>query len=92
MAFVSAKDVVRSFGFKSGAQPDRLVILDAVWEREAGHFSKHWKLSAVKRGVLYVTTSSPAAAQELQLRAPAVLRGLNKYFKSAWIKAIKPAR
>ena len=43
MAFSTAKDVVRSFGFKAVA-PDRLMILDAVWEREAGHFSKHWKL------------------------------------------------
>ena len=91
MAFSTAKDVVRSFGFKAVA-PDRLMILDAVWEREAGHFSKHWKLSGVKKGVLYIKTSSPVAAQELQLRAPAVLRGLNKHFKSAWIKAIKPAR
>ncbi|MCX5787079.1 MAG: DUF721 domain-containing protein [Elusimicrobia bacterium] len=92
MAFASAKEVVRSFGFKVGAQPERLMLLDAAWEREAGHFSKHWKLSAVKRGVLYVATTSPVAAQELQLRAPALLRGLNKYFKSAWLKAIKPAR
>lgn len=92
MAFASAKDVVRSFGFKTGAQPDRLAILDTVWEREAGHFSKHWKLSAVKKGVLYVSVSSPAAAQELQLRGPSLLRALNKYFKTAWLKAIKPAR
>ena len=92
MAFSSAKDVVRSFGYKTGAQPDRLAILDTVWEREVGHFSKYWKLNAVKKGILFVTTSSPVAAQELQLRAPSLLRELNKYFKSAWIKAIKPAR
>lgn len=92
MAFATAKDVVRSFGFKTGAQPDRLVILDSVWEREAGHYSKHWTLNAVRRGVLYIKTSSPAAAQELQLRGPSLLKSLNKYFKTAWIKAIKPAR
>jgi hypothetical protein len=92
LAFASAKDVVRSFGFKTGTQGDRLALLDAVWEREAGHFSKHWKLSAMKRGVLYIEVSSPAASQELQLRAPSLLRALNKYFKSDWIKAIKAAR
>ena len=92
MAFTAAKDVVRSFGFKTGVQPDRLAILDTVWEREVGHFSKHWKLAAVKKGVLYVAASSPAAAQELQLRGPSLLKALNKYFKNAWIKAIKPAR
>lgn len=92
MAFASAKDIVRSFGFKAGTQPDRLAILDAVWEREAGHLSKHWKLSAVKKGVLYIEVSSPAAAQELQLRSPSLLKALNKYFKGTWLKAIKTAR
>ena len=92
MALTAAKDVVRNFGFKTGAQPDRLAILDSVWEKEAGHFSKHWRLSGVRKGILYVNASSPAAAQELQLRSPGLLRGLNKYFKTAWIKAIKTAR
>lgn len=92
MAFASARDVVRSFGFKTGAQGDRLAILDAVWEKEAGHYAKHWKLDALRKGVLYVRVSSPVAAQELQLRGPSLLRALNKYFKSNWIKAIKPAR
>ena len=92
MAFASAKDVVRSFGFKTGAQGDRLAILDAVWEKEAGHYAKYWKLDAVRKGVLYIRASSPVAAQELQLRGPSLLRALNKYFKSGWIKAIKPAR
>ena len=91
MAFTSAKDAVRSFGFKT-AQPDRLIILDHVWEKEAGGYAKHWKLTAVRKGVIYVTPSSPAAAMELQLRSPALMRGINKYFKSAWIKAIRTAR
>lgn len=92
MAFASARDVVRSFGFKTGSQGDRLAILDAVWEKEAGHYTRYWKLDAVRKGVLYIRTSSPVAAQELQLRGPALVRALNKYFKSGWIKAIKPAR
>ncbi len=92
MALTSAKDVVRSFGFKTGAQGDRLAILDAVWEKEAGHYVKYWKLDAIRKGVLYIRVSSPVAAQELQLRGPSLLRALNKYFKSDWIKAIKPAR
>lgn len=92
MAFVSVKDIIRSFGFKTGTQGDRLAILDHVWEKEAGHYSKYWKLEGVKKGVLYVRTSSPVAAQELQLRGPSMLRALNKYFKNDWIKAIKPAR
>ncbi len=92
VTWTSAKDILRSFSFKAGTQPDRLAILASVWDKEVGHFSKHWRLSGVRRGVLYVSTSSPAAAQELQMRSPGILRGLNKYFKTGWIKAIKTAR
>jgi len=88
--WASPKDLLRGFHARVKTQPDRLAILDAVWEREAGHFSRHWRLLGVRRGVLYVACSSPAAAQELQLRAPGLLRELNKHFRSAWIKAVRP--
>jgi len=84
-------DLVRSFGFKTGVQDEKLSLLNAVWEKELGHFSKHWSLSGVKKGVLYVKPRSAAAAQELQLRGGDIVRSLNKYFSRPWIKAVKSA-
>lgn len=89
--WTSSASLVRSWKFQTGAQTDKIAILNSVWEREMGHMAQHWKLSGVKKGVLYVVPKSPAAAMELQMRAPSVLRSINKYFRSAWIKAIKPA-
>jgi hypothetical protein len=63
--------------------------LNAVWEKELGHFAKHWQLVGVKRGVLFVKPRSSAAAQELQMRSGEMIRSLNKYFSRAWIKAVK---
>ena len=82
-------DLVRSFKFRAGIQSDKILILNAVWEKELGHFAKHWVLVGVKQGTLYVKPRSAAAAQELQMRAGAITRGLNKYFSRAWIKAVK---
>jgi len=73
-------------------KPDRLAILSAVWEKEVGHFSRHWRLTGVRRGILYVSPSSPAANMELRLRGRDIVKGLNKYFKGAWIKGIRAAR
>lgn len=80
--------------WRRGARLDveRMAILHQVWEREAGHLARHWALDGVRRGVLYVKVSSPAAAQELQLRQGALTKALNKYFRQAWIKAVRPAR
>ncbi len=68
------------------------MILNQVWEKEVGHLSKHWVLDGVRRGILYVTVKSPAAAQELQMRGGSIVKSLNKYFTKAWIKGIRPTR
>lgn len=85
----TAEDVVKSFKHRAGIQSDKISILNAVWEREMGHFSRYWSLTGVRRGVLYVKPKSSAAAQELQLRGAEIVRGLNKYFSRAWIKTVK---
>ena len=85
----TAGELVRSFQFRAGVQPDKISILNAVWEKELGHFSRHWSLLGVRRGTLYIRPRSSAAAHELQMRSAEILRDLNKYVSSPWIKAIK---
>ena len=87
--WTTAAELVRSFKARANLQPDKIAILGAVWARELGAYSRHWTLAGVKGGVLYVKPRSSAAAQELHLRAPEIVRSLNKYFSRAWIKAVK---
>lgn len=87
--WATGEDLVKSFKFRSAIQSDKISILNAVWERELGHFAKHWQLVGVKRGVLFVRPRSAAAAQELSMRAGDMIRSLNKYFSRAWIKGVK---
>jgi hypothetical protein len=90
--WASAGEILRVWKYRAGLDSDRILILNQIWEREAGHLSRHWTLSGVRRGTIYVQVKSPAAAQELQLRSRELVRSLNKYFKKAWIKDIRPAR
>ncbi|MFA6029986.1 MAG: DUF721 domain-containing protein [Elusimicrobiota bacterium] len=90
--FSTAGDILKGWTRYRRLDPDRLVILHQVWEREAGGMARHWSLSGVRAGVLYVKTRSPAAAQELQLRGPTLVRALNKYFQRAWIKEVRASR
>jgi hypothetical protein len=87
--WVAAGDAVRSWQFQTGTRAERLGVLAAAWEREMGHLSRHWRLRGVRRGIVYVAARSPAAAMELRLRTPGLVRELNKHFKTAWIKGIK---
>lgn len=87
--WATSEDLVKSFKFRSGIQSDKISILNAVWEKQMGHFGAHWSLVGVKRGILYVKPKSAAAAQELHMRSAGIVKDLNKYFSRAWIKAIK---
>ncbi len=87
----TGEDLVKRFSFQAGIQSDKISILNAVWDRELGHFSRHWTLAGVRKGILYVKPRSAAAAQELQLRSGEIVKSLNKYFGRAWIRAVKAA-
>ena len=87
--WVSTADLVRAWNFRQGITPDRVAILNAVWEKELGHMARHWKLQGIRRGVLYIAPKSSGAALELQMRSQEIARNLNKYFKTAWIKGVR---
>jgi len=70
---------------------DRLAVLDAVWKKEMGRLGEHCVMLGVEKGIILVKPSSAAAASELSLRSSVLVKGLNKYFKRPWIKAIKTA-
>lgn len=86
-----AGEICTSWKFLSLTGVDRLAILDAVWKKEMGRLGDHCVLLGVDRGVILVKPSSAAAASELSLRSAVLVKGLNKYFKSPWIKAIRTA-
>ncbi|MFA6583392.1 MAG: DciA family protein [Elusimicrobiaceae bacterium] len=84
----SASDITWRFNNLS-SNLNRLMILNTIWEKEAGRMCAHWNLDAVQGGVIYVKVKSSAAAQELSVRQTAMVRNLNKYFDSPWIQTIK---
>ena len=86
-----ANEVCSSWKFFGGAVNDRLAVLDAVWKKEMGRLGEHCVLLGVEKGVIIVKPVSSAAASELSLRSSVLVKGLNKYFKRPWIKAIKTA-
>lgn len=85
----TSSDLVKSFSYRAGTVNDKLALLNGVWEKECGAFSKYWTLVAVKKGTLFVRPKSAAAAQELQLRSGVLIKSLNKYFSRPWILTVK---
>jgi len=86
-----AGDICTSWNVPGVTGLERLAVLDAVWKKEMGRLGEHCVMLGVDKGVILVKPSSSAAASELALRSSVLVKGLNKYFKRPWIKAIKPA-
>jgi len=74
-----------------GGAMERLAILDAVWKKEFGALARHCDLLGVDGALLVVKPNSAAAASEITLRGPQIVKSLNKYFQRPWIKAVKTA-
>ncbi len=84
----SASDIKTRFNGMARSL-DRLMILNTVWNKEAGRMSDHWNIDGVQDGTIFVKTKSAAAAQELSMRSTVMVKNLNKYFDSPWIRAIR---
>ncbi|MDO8806485.1 MAG: DciA family protein [Elusimicrobiota bacterium] len=89
--WTKANEVCSSWKLMGGSDLDRLALLEAVWKKEMGRLGEHCVLLGVDKGVILVKPSSATAASELALRSSVLVKGLNKYFKRPWIKAIKTA-
>ncbi|MBI4801468.1 MAG: DUF721 domain-containing protein [Elusimicrobia bacterium] len=83
--------VKNSWKSLNGLNPDRLVILDAVWKKEIGRLKEHCEILGVDKGSIVVKTDSSVVSNELFLRNKQILRNLNKYFARPWLKKIRTA-
>ncbi|HAH32799.1 MAG TPA: hypothetical protein DCL44_10850 [Elusimicrobia bacterium] len=86
-----ASEIKSSWKFLGGIDPDRLVILDAVWKKELGRLAPHCPILGVSKSWILVKADSSVMANELLLRDRQLVRSLNRYFRRPWIKGIRTA-
>ena len=67
---------------------NRLMILDYAWDHLVGNKKKFWVLKAVQGDCLFVETKVAVAKNELIARREQLIKELNKYFDTPWIKKI----
>lgn len=74
-----------------GFNIDRLLILESVWKKEMGSLCDHCVLLGVAKNAITVKTDSSVVANEITLKSRSIIKNLNKYFRSPWIKFLKVA-
>jgi hypothetical protein len=86
-----AEEICATRRFSASMLPDRLAVLDSVWKKEFGRLAQHCSLLGVDGSYLVVKPASAAAASEINLRGPLLVKAINKYFKRPWLKAVRTA-
>lgn len=84
----SPKEMIGKFN-RTHKQLDRLMILDYAWNHLVGNKAKFWVLKAVQGNCLFVETKVAVAKNELMIRREQLIKELNKYFETPWIKKIE---
>lgn len=72
-----------------GRQINRLMLLEHAWNGIVGKKSAFWVLNAVQGGTLFVKVKIAVARTELVGRRRQLIKELNKYFDTPWIKHIE---
>lgn len=67
---------------------NRLILLEAVWNKVLANKADYWVLDSVKNGNIYVKVKIMAARHELKLKEKEIISQLNKNFKKPWIQQI----
>jgi len=83
----SSGEIVGRFN-KIHTQLDRLMILDYAWNHLVGNKTKFWVLKAVQGNSLFVEAKAAVAKNELIARREQLIKELNKYFDTPWIRKI----
>lgn len=82
-------EVINSRKVFGGVNPFNIVILNNVWNREFKSLSAYCKLYGVDKDIVLLKPSNSTIANEILIRKDEILKDLNKYFKSKWLKDIK---
>ena len=85
----SVGEIISSPGALFGINPQNLIILRRAWDAEMLSFSRFFYLEGIEKNTVVVKAINSSAANEVCLRKNEILRSLNKYFKSKWLKDIK---
>ena len=83
-----ARTIVSRWLHAHRLNPQRLLVLETVWERELGPLARHLFLAGISRETLFVRAGSPAAAQEFRLRQKELLRRIRKHFGEGQIQGL----
>ncbi len=85
----SVKEILLSYTVFNGIKIENLMILKKAWEEEMKPFLNMCELYSYEKKNLFVKVKNPVIKNEIFLRKDDILKRLNKYFKSKFIKDIK---
>ena len=87
--WIKISEVLNYRNILGGINPHNLMILKNIWDKELKGLSDYCELYSIEKDKIVLKARNSVIANEIIIRKDSILKDLNKYFKSKWIKDIK---
>jgi len=85
----SAREILSSYKIFNGVKIENLMILNSIWNQELKEFSNYCDIHSMEGNTLVLKTKNSVIKNEMFIRKDEIIRKINSYFKSRFVKNIK---
>ena len=85
----SLKEIITDHKVFGGLNINNLMILNSVWKNEMKEYSLYCDIFSIEKKTLVLKIKNPVVKNEIYIKKDIILRKINKYFNSNFIKDIK---
>jgi hypothetical protein len=85
----SLKEIITDHKIFGGLNISNLMILNSVWKNEMKEYSLYCDIFSIEKKTLVLKIKNPVVKNEIYIKKDIILRKINKYFNSNFIKDIK---
>jgi len=82
------KEIMSSYKFFNGIKIENLMILNSIWKNEMKDYSLFCDIYSIEKKKLIIKVKNPVIRNEIYMRKDEILKKINSYFKTKFIKDI----
>ena len=82
------KEIMSSYKFFNGIKIENLMILNSIWKNEMKDYSLFCDIYSIEKKKLIIKVKNPIIRNEIYMRKDEILKKINSYFKTKFIKDI----
>ncbi|MEF3280711.1 MAG: DUF721 domain-containing protein [Elusimicrobiota bacterium] len=85
----SIKEILASYKIFGGVSVEKLMILNHIWKEDLKKYSSFCDIYSIEKKTLILKVKNPVLKNDLYMKKDFIIKEINSFFKSKFIKDIK---